>query len=834
MSYWKMIYKGVLLLAVVLSSFQGCGSDDVIQKPLVSDDSSSKTQMVTGQFIDDFVQGLVYECSSQGSGVTDVNGTYSCAIGDDITFKIGELTIGTASANSGIITPYTLFPNDFDAAVNLARFLQTTDADGQADNGVIVIDVDMANVLPADTDFNSSQFETSVESALGIVLLSVTDAQRHLNDQIVRSGAEVPAGAEVSVDAPVVVPIDIIPPVADAGREQNVLSTSTVTLDGSGSHGAGSVDLAYLWSITAIPPGSNASLSDNTIQTPFFVADLNGTYVIELVVFEGDVPSATDSITITVTTENTAPVADAGDDQLVQMGTTVLLDGSKSSDADLDTLSYTWRFNSVPEASLASFVDTTDPQPTFLADKSGQYVIELTVEDESHKSSIDEVMITVIDETVHFDSSFARDGIAAVDIPAYANSMALDTDGSLFQAGGIYIWKYDSNGVLDDSFGGDGISTVPVQRGEHNKSMIQAISLDNTGGLYVAGYGENRAGDTDMLIWRFGSDGRLDRTFGDDGMVYHHSAAGGEGYDFASSIALDKDGQVYVVGYSENVQDDYDMVLWRYKPDGTLDTSFDGDGIVTYDSKAETTTTRRSLVLDRGNNLYVNEHDFGKAVAFDSAGDVYVLGISYYGGDDNFDTILWKYKRDGSLDSTFGEDGTQTYDSSGSHLCQAADDYAEAIELDSSGNIFVTGTAEGACRTVQMSLLKFGGNGVFIKRADLPAVDPYSSRYSGGDAMALDSAGNVYMTGYFGRTYAGWGRMIVVKYTNSLDVDLTFGDAGLIVYENPYGPTLDGTTCHAMTVDAHGGVYISGQSQYGPTDELFGESPVRTITVKYK
>ena len=184
-----------------------------------------------------------------------------------------------------------------------------------------------------------------------------------------------------------------IAPVANAGSTQNVLTGSIVTLDGSGSSDANNDLLTYSWTITSKPAGSNAALSDGTVVNPVFTADVTGTYVLSLVVNDGEVNSEPVSVTINASYPNAPPVANAGSTQNVLVGTLVTLDGSGSSDANNDPLTYSWTFTSKPAGSTAGLSSSTAANPTFTADLAGAYVIKLVVNDGTVSSTSSTVMI---------------------------------------------------------------------------------------------------------------------------------------------------------------------------------------------------------------------------------------------------------------------------------------------------------------------------------------------------------------------------------------------------------------------------------------------------------
>ncbi len=194
-----------------------------------------------------------------------------------------------------------------------------------------------------------------------------------------------------SSSATVMVSTGNIPPVANAGPNQTVVVGSTVTLDGSGSFDANSNPLTYAWFISSKPSGSQATLTGAGTVNPTFVADVAGNYVIQLLVNDGI--SNSNIGVVTISTVSSPPVANAGPNQVVDIGTLVQLNGAGSTDVDGNLLTYLWNLNSVPAGSNAVLSNNTIVNPTFRADLGGIYVAQLIVSDNGLNSKASTVTI---------------------------------------------------------------------------------------------------------------------------------------------------------------------------------------------------------------------------------------------------------------------------------------------------------------------------------------------------------------------------------------------------------------------------------------------------------
>ncbi len=173
-------------------------------------------------------------------------------------------------------------------------------------------------------------------------------------------------------------------PTANAGQAQTVPVDTTVTLDGSGSTDIDGDQLTYSWVLSA-PGNSTATLSNPNTVKPTFYVDVPGTYTATLTVNDGH--GNTNSAGVQITTLNSPPVANAGPAQSVNIGATVTLDGSKSTDVDGDPLTYSWSFTNIPATSTAVINNPTSVNPTFTVDVGGEYDIQLIVND-GHNHSV--------------------------------------------------------------------------------------------------------------------------------------------------------------------------------------------------------------------------------------------------------------------------------------------------------------------------------------------------------------------------------------------------------------------------------------------------------------
>ncbi|HOO46359.1 MAG TPA: PKD domain-containing protein [Deltaproteobacteria bacterium] len=179
-------------------------------------------------------------------------------------------------------------------------------------------------------------------------------------------------------------------PTANAGMDADVQLGDTVTLDGSASADPDGDALDYIWTQLS---GPAVTLQDAAGPNPWFSATAEGTIELQLVVSDGFVESAPDTVTVRVTQLNTSPVADAGADIHAYVGEQVVLNASASYDPDGDVLAFAWTQTSGASVELAG---ANTAAPSFTPTTSG--VLQFTVEvSDAQVSSADSVLITIDD-----------------------------------------------------------------------------------------------------------------------------------------------------------------------------------------------------------------------------------------------------------------------------------------------------------------------------------------------------------------------------------------------------------------------------------------------------
>ncbi|MGM0558692.1 MAG: PKD domain-containing protein [Myxococcota bacterium] len=184
-------------------------------------------------------------------------------------------------------------------------------------------------------------------------------------------------------------------PEAQAGDGRQADRGTNVVLDGSNSSDPDGDELIFAWEFESKPAESTAELQNADSQTPSFTPDVNGTYVVGLTVTDPDGLSDSDTTTIAVGTDNTPPVADAGDNINAEPNSTVTLTGTRSEDPDGDGLSYLWTIDSEPEGSSPSLSSGTSERAELTVDVEGAYVVELEVTDTGGLSDTDTVTVNV-------------------------------------------------------------------------------------------------------------------------------------------------------------------------------------------------------------------------------------------------------------------------------------------------------------------------------------------------------------------------------------------------------------------------------------------------------
>ena len=245
--------------------------------------------------------------------------------------------------------------------------------------------------------------------------------------------------------------------------------------------------------------------------------------------------------------------------------------------------------------------------------------------------------------------------------------MTIQDDGKIVVAGNKYtndgpfdhdtdfaIARYNPNGSLDTSFDGDGRATAGLGASD----TAYGVALQADGRIVLAGESDDFDGDSDLALARYNHDGSLDSSFDGDGKLTTGLGAD----DHAFDVAIE-DGFYPVVAGRSDVGGEYDFALARYNPDGSLDSTFAGDGKLT---------------------AGIGGIDSAEDVAIQSDGRIVAAGWSSHSGDVDF--ALARFTPSGAFDGSFSGNGKLLTDF-------GQDDAALAIAIQPNGRIVAAGTS---------------------------------------------------------------------------------------------------------------------------------------------
>lgn len=266
-------------------------------------------------------------------------------------------------------------------------------------------------------------------------------------------------------------------------------------------------------------------------------------------------------------------------------------------------------------------------------------------------------------------------------------TLAIQPDGSLLFAGRSEIVRVLSNGDSDLTFNSTGAKTIDFNGQPMN---IKCISVQSDNKIVLSGYVST--GNNDFIIVRLNSDGSFDTSFDTDGIL---TLAFGSGNDEAFSHKIQNDGKIVVFGQAHNGTD-YDFALARINTNGTTDPFFGSAGKVI--------------------TPFASGNDFSRSGEVLSDGRILLLGVS--GGK----FALTKYLDNGTLDTSFSGDGKLLLnDNCSTGFVSNATTFhgGPKLKMSLDGKILIAGTSDNNFKIIRLHVdgtydNSFDTDGVFI------------------------------------------------------------------------------------------------------------------------
>jgi uncharacterized delta-60 repeat protein len=345
-------------------------------------------------------------------------------------------------------------------------------------------------------------------------------------------------------------------------------------------------------------------------------------------------------------------------------------------------------------------------------------------------ANITNIVVNCVTPVVNgaLDSSFGDGGKTFTAFGGDETALALQADGKIVMVGGgvtdFTLARYTTAGRLDSSFGRAGTGTVTTDIATENDEA-RGVAIQSDGkivvvGSAVVGRTANNISNFDFAVARYNTDGTPDNSFSGDGKVttdFNLLA------DTANAVAIQSDGKIVVVGSAALTNPGFaDFAIARYTPEGTLDSSFDGDGKLTTAVGARVDSARNIVILANQTIL--------------------VSGFSEVNSRDG--TGLVRYTSSGALDTSFGGGSGKT--SVPDHRLE------EGLSVQGDGKIVIAGSVNVGvfpARSSHFGVMRFGANGSpdnSFGTAGLVTL-AFTALNDFGRAIALQADGKIVVTG---------------------------------------------------------------------------------------
>lgn len=361
--------------------------------------------------------------------------------------------------------------------------------------------------------------------------------------------------------------------------------------------------------------------------------------------------------------------------------------------------------------------------------------------------------------------AFDDNGRVIVDIDGYADqahAVGFQSDGKILVAGRSHTGPGPNNrdavivrllpdGTLDNQFGSGGVVRyTTVNNFCYNPEWFFDLVVLDDDRFLAAGYDQRGcdAPDRDFLVVRYQPNGTVDQVFSEY-PAFHSNR------DEAQALAVQADGKVVAAGWAQTVagQDDTtDVAVARWNADGTLDTSFDGDGEWLLNVNDD---------LDRIDDVLVQ-----------SDGKIVLAGQTKVGGQT--DWLVIRLNPDGTLDSSFNGGGIFTRDHAGFN------DTATSLLLQDDGRLLVGGSVSQDGNTAKALVLRLNADGTLDTTFGVGGVQvlDYQGQDTAGAALAWYDD-KILITG---RTFDGtYNHFALARLLGDGSLDLEFGTDGWLI-----------------------------------------------------